>query len=313
MKKYFNLTLEGRDWSKPFITFWILFLIFDIPISSSQRWLPASGMGGGGYGALSFVFTIVILIITAAYTIKLARIALPKLSIDGKAFGFQGAEGKYIGLHVGGFFLSIITISIYVPWYLAKITGSLTSETEFDGDKPEFLGLFILFFWIPVIIVGAIAAFAGGRALYHGGMEGYAEGAPWIGLALFFLLIPGMYIMYKWYINFGWKDFNVKWETQFWPSVGYILGQFALTVITAGIYWPAAALKLYRYFAGKTVIQQEDKTVGRLGFEGSIKKGFGLIWGQALLSIITIGFYLPWAYPKVGRWIAASSYYETAA
>ena len=77
MKKYFKLTLEGRDWSKPFIVFWILFLIFDIPITSSQRWLPGSGMGSGGFGFLSFAFAIIILIITAAYTIKLARIAAP--------------------------------------------------------------------------------------------------------------------------------------------------------------------------------------------------------------------------------------------
>ena len=52
--------------------------------------------------------------------------------------------------------------------------------------------------------------------------------------------------------------------------------------------------------------------IGRMGFEGSIKKGFGLLWGQALLSIITIGFYLPWAYPKVARWILESTYYDTS-
>jgi len=319
MKKYFDLKLEGKDWAKPFIVYWILYLIFSGPMSSSRWWQPESGMGTGAYGGLSIVFTIVMVIISSAYTIKLARIAVPKLSIDGKAFGFQGAEGKFIGLNIGGLLLSIITISIYMPWYIAKITRYLASETEFDSENPDFLGkggkllgLFILFFWIPVIIIGAVIGFGSARAVYHGGMGDYPAGAAWAGVLLFFLLIPFMYIMYRWYINFSWKDFNIKWETKFWPSVGYILGQCALTAVTAGIYWPAAMLKLYRYFSNKTVVVQGDVIVGHLGFDGSIKKGFGLLWGQALLSIITIGFYLPWAYPKVGRWIAGSTYYTTA-
>ena len=82
------------------------------------------------------------------------------------------------------------------------------------------------------------------------------------------------------------------------------------TLITVGIYWPAAALRLYAYFVGRTVFERSGQRIGRLGFEGKIGKGFGLIWGQGLLCLITLGIYIPWGYSKVLRWIAGNSYYE---
>jgi hypothetical protein len=51
-------------------------------------------------------------------------------------------------------------------------------------------------------------------------------------------------------------------------------------------------------------------SAGSVSKERSGGGGFGLLWGQTLLSIITIGFYLPWAYGKIGRWIASVTYYD---
>ncbi len=39
-------------------------------------------------------------------------------------------------------------------------------------------------------------------------------------------------------------------------------------------------------------------------------KGFGLVCGQILLSLITVGFYAPWALAKVGRWFLSNTYIE---
>jgi len=91
--------------------------------------------------------------------------------------------------------------------------------------------------------------------------------------------------------------------------MGAILGQVLLTVVTVFI-----------YFSARTVIQrapaevdsgstaapaggpmsagaaepgsdaaQGGDEIGHLGFDGPIGKGFLLIWGQTLLTIITIG------------------------
>jgi uncharacterized membrane protein YjgN (DUF898 family) len=34
-------------------------------------------------------------------------------------------------------------------------------------------------------------------------------------------------------------------------------------------------------------------------------RGFLLMWGQGLLSLITAGIYYPWAMARVGRWVAS--------
>ena len=39
----------------------------------------------------------------------------------------------------------------------------------------------------------------------------------------------------------------------------------------------------------RTVLTNDGVEVGRLGFEGGMGQGFGLLWGQILLSIVTLG------------------------
>ncbi len=124
------------------------------------------------------------------------------------------------------------------------------------------------------------------------------------------IFVPFMYLMYRWYVNFSCGGFTLRWATKFWPSCIFLLGQTCLTIITLGIYWPAACLRIYRYFAGRTVIEKDGVEKGRLGFEGAIGKGFCLLWCQALLCLVTLGLYTPWGTAKVGRWILEKSWYE---
>jgi uncharacterized membrane protein YjgN (DUF898 family) len=312
MKTNFELTVEGKDWSKPFTAYWILFLIFNIPMQMGGRW-----MGAPGAGFLSFIFSILTVIIAAVYTIKIMQIIVPKLSIDGKAFGFGGSPGKYLKMYLGGYLLSIITLTIYIPWFAKKVAAYLASETTFDGSSPEFQGqpkkLFkylILALLLPVIVVCVIFGAVIGFNELISGMEAPEPVYPFLGFIMFIVLIPFIYMAYKWCVNFKWKEMVIRWDTSFWPSFWMILGQVLLTIITVGIYWPAAVLKLYRYFVGKTVLVEGEAEKGRLGFEGAIGKGFGLMWGQTLLCIITIGFYIPWGYSKVAKWVLGSSYAE---
>ena len=170
---------------------------------------------------------------------------------------------------------------------------------------------------MPVVILTVIAG-AGLFALTDGDIihsfdPPTAGVVSWIivaSLVFFVVLVPFIYLVYRWYVNFRWKDVSITWDTSFWPACGFILGQLLLTIVTIGIYWPAALLKLFRYFADKTVFTRGETVIGRLQFEGDLQKGFGLLWGQALLSVITLGVYIPWAVEKAGTWVASSTCYE---
>lgn len=335
MKTSFEFTLEGKDWWKPFLPVWAVYLIY---MGVTQASNTAQKTGGGSTLALLGVFIafLAMLAVGSAFMIIILRIVLPKLSIGDKRFEFHGEVGTFVGMMFLGVFLTVITLGIYMPWFVKKLASYLCSETRFGGETPEFLGkpkklllIYLPFLLIMVAIIVVAVLVSMGSFLPSGelfgdyGSSGYgfdadyarASGMPIAAsiitfLLVLFLCIPFTYLIYRWYVNFSCGGATLSWKTSFWPSCFYILGQACLTIITLGIYWPAATLKLYSYFAERTVIEREGREEGRLGFEGPIGKGFGLLWGQALLCIITLGIYIPWGYSKVGSWILENSYYE---
>jgi len=123
---------------------------------------------------------------------------------------------------------------------MRKIAAYLASHTEYGGARPEFLGK--------------------GGAGWVEGIGRRCECAPHLHadhLRLVFLIFaPLMYLLYRWYVNLRWKDVAIVWKTEFWPSVGFLMGQLALTVVTLSFYWPVAFVKCLAYFAGKTAFER---------------------------------------------------------
>ena len=76
-----------------------------------------------------------------------------------------------------------------------------------------------------------------------------------------------------------------------------------------GIYIPMAMIKLYAYFTEKTIAQSEEG-IRRFGFETDNLNDFLFIWGQTLLTIITLGIYYPWSISKIGKRILSRTYLE---
>ncbi len=331
MKKFFSFTLEGRDWWKPFLGYWAIYLVFYIPVLASNPGVGEADPAAAGASLLSSLAMLLFsMLIAPVFSIIFLRIMMPKLSIDGKSFGFRGEIGRFIGMNVGGILLSIITLSIYMPWYIRRVTAYIAGETTFDGESPEFQGkggkLFVYYllcillpvFLIIIIMIGAVtaavvAATLGGESTYAAAQTSAAIWTSLFSLVIIAAAIPFSYLMCKWYVDLKWKDVTIALKADFWPSCGYILAQALLTAVTIGIYWPAATLKLFGYFAERTALSRENREIGRLGFDGRIGQGFLLIWGQTLLCIITLGIYIPWAYARIGKWMASTTYYRESA
>jgi len=84
-----------------------------------------------------------------------------------------------------------------------------------------------------------------------------------------------------------------------------------LSVLRAkvGIYGPLATLRLYKYFAEKTVAISTEKSLG-FGYDIDQLHDFLFIWGQMLLTFITLGIYLPWAFCNVGSRVMGKTYLQ---
>lgn len=314
MPKSFQLKLTGRAWFGLFVLFYVvtasfvaLYVGIFVNIATGESVSSLNSTKWALFDSAGVIYALFALV----WTILFYRKGIGLLEFDGKPFQFHGRIPAFIGLNVLGLLLSIITLSIYFPWYIKRLTKYIAENVEYEGARLEFSGsagkFWVTFFWsfcIPLaILVGFSMAFPGGW--FSDPVHSFLRQA----LAQI-LFIPYGYKLYQWFFNnLKYKTKNSHWNTQFWPSLGMLLGQTLLSFITLFIYWPAASLRIFRYFAGRTEVQENGQTKGRFVFQGKIGKGFLLIWGQTLLCIITLLIYTPWAVAKVCRWVLSETQY----
>lgn len=243
-----------------------------------------------------------------------------KLSIHG--LSFRGAFlktdmsfGSFLGIIVLGIIFSVLSIGIYVPWFIKMLMTYFTNGTSYKDQHFDFKGsggqLFIIFIkWVilPSLVLGIGMALAGDFLL-----EAFKRGGNiliafqiLVQVLSYFLFIPFFYFSYKWRADvvFGYYDFEVK--SEFWPSVKFIATQLFLTIITLGIYFPMAFSKMAERFIGETVA---DSATGIYTFEYHAvhSKDYQFYLVQMLLIVLTLGFYYPWAMSKIGAYVAGKT------
>jgi uncharacterized membrane protein YjgN (DUF898 family) len=132
-------------------------------------------------------------------------------------------------------------------------------------------------------------------------------------VVLLLVVPPYLYLIYRWYFsNLRLGQLEVRWDTRFWPAVGFIFLQLILTLLSALVYGPGAYVRLYAYFARRTLLAEGAAVRQTVDFDGPVGRGFLLLWGQTLLIVVTLGIYTPWALARVGRWFAEHTSLETA-
>jgi len=320
MKTSLALSLHGRDWWKPFLIYWVI----AIAIDAAQQLVGSHGAWGRAHPGLAVVvqlgLALVLWLFASGFNIVFLRILAPRLSVDGDSLAFRGKMGEFLWLNVAGILLSIVTVGVFLPWYARRAMDYLASRTSWRGSGFTFMGrggrlfvLMLLGFWVPLIVLIVVISVPLALAAPGSMRHGPAGGAQLLTMLVTFLFVLYMllvfvYLVYKWMVDFSWKEVRVRWKTRFWLSFGFVLGQALLCIVTVTVYWPAAFLNLYRYFTARTVFTRGETEIGHLAFEG--QKGFGLLWGQFALGVITLGVYLPWAYGNVGRWLVGATVIE---
>jgi uncharacterized membrane protein YjgN (DUF898 family) len=319
MKRCFDFNLNAKRFFSLFIAFYIPWLILEIAISVQSGRLDAAAASGSV--VLSLVLSLAMFLLIILFYVPILRKIVPAVSFNGQSFAFGGSIGKFFVINLLGVFLSIITLGIYGPWYITRIVRYLTGEVSYKQEALRFQGrggkLFVILLvtlLVPILLL----------ALFEVRLTGSTFGAPmrlnpfqsfmahaFVWLIFLAFIAAYIYTVYRWYFtNLHYRDYSVHWDTTFWASMTMIWGQILLSVITLGVYFPAAYIRLYRYFCNRTRILREEEQINSLGFQGAAGRGFGLMWGQLLLTVITLGIYAPWAMAKVGKWYLANTYVE---
>jgi uncharacterized membrane protein YjgN (DUF898 family) len=307
MKKHFDFTLTGKQFLPVWLVFYILIIL---PYGIFYGSLPNRTQPGTA-GLFSVLLMLGLML--AAYLIMFYMI---KIIIEGVKYSdhnvkFEGKFGTYLWKIISGFVLSVVTLSIYMAWFIKDLTKFIVNNSSVDDVKFEFLGkggrlflLFLLSLYLPLLIIIFAAA---------GFMMEINQSVIFTliyQLVVMILMVPYMYLFYKWMFNVKYKDYQIKWQTEFGASCAKILVEMLLLVVTLGVYFPLFYMRLYQYFANKTIAEGPDRKL-RFGYEQDAKGDFLFIWGQTLLTIVTLGIYFPWAYSKVGKRILTKTFVES--
>ncbi len=316
MKKYFDFTLTG----KKFLPIWLIFYILIIVPYVFYVIMMRDSAEPENIHLFAPLMIFGIMIIGYLIYFYIIKITIEHVKLNNSQLTFNGKFLTYLGKILLGLLLSIVTLFIYLPWFIRDITRFFVNKSSLDGEKFDFKGkgstlflILLLSMFVPMLLVGFLGSkllIAISPNLAHDFIIVMNESSFYKlifqGVFMIFL-IPYMYLVYKWMVNIKYKDYDIKWQTKFFQSCGKILVEILLTVITLGIYMPLAYLKLFKYFSERTIAEKDTSSL-QFGYELDSKNDFLFIWGQLLLTIITLGIYYPWAYSKIGKRVLSKTY-----
>lgn len=304
MKNYFDFTLTG----KRLLPIWVfIYAVVIIPYAIYYYKFILSPQDGSAK-TLSPLLIFLIMMIGYLAVFYFIKIVIESVRFKDNNIHFEGRFLTYVGKVLLGFVLSMITLTIYMAWFIKDLSKFFSNNSTLNSDRFQFMGkggrLFIILL-LTIMLPITILTIFGANFLYPTNQSV-------IGFILFegilmILMIPYFYFFYKWMIDIQYKGYSIKWKTKFVDSFIKILIEFFLTIITCGIYLPMAYLRLFNYFSEKTFAESEESTL-QFGFEFDAKKDFLFIWGQILLTIITLGIYYPWAFSKIGKRFLTKTY-----
>jgi uncharacterized membrane protein YjgN (DUF898 family) len=212
---------------------------------------------------------------------------MSSMSSGGDARGdFSGTGGELLGQLFVGYLLTLITFGIYSPWFMCKFanfiaervtfgpTAKGTVRFKFEGEGGQLFVTFLVGYLLTMITFGIYA--------------------PWFmcKLSKFFtdntMATADDGSVYKPRFDGAGGDLFVTF------LVGYLL-----TAITFGIYGPWFMCKMNKWFAENTKITKNGQEVGGMDFVGEGGELLVTFIVGYLLTLVTLGIYMPWFQVKM--------------
>ena len=208
MKNYFKFNLTGKQLLPIWLAFMALvaipyvYVIYNMVTTFTNKLTSVHGSFPDAIKLMFIVFFVIIIIGFAIYFF-IAKMSIENTEYKEETFLFDGKFGQFVGLFLKGILLIIITLGIYIPWFTKNIYGFFAENTSSKSNRFEFLGrgiqllkIALLYYIVPIIIVSiAIGIFLGS------GTENKLLRDIVTQITTLFIVIPFMYLRYKWMVN----------------------------------------------------------------------------------------------------------------
>lgn len=225
--------------------------------------------------------------------------------IDEIKLSFEGKFSDFIKIVLFSFFLNLITILIYFPFYITRLVKFFFSNTKYKEKRFEFLGEGFALFGI-ILFLYLIPNIAFKYIIDKLWLDlNFKNVIIIIGVSIVFLLISCAYFFYllKWFINLRYYEYDITFNTKSAGTISFIFFQILLSILTLFLYLPMALVKIYRHIISKIKIDDYSENITKLTSDFDIKESYKFIGRQLLLSLVTVGIYLPWAFCNIAKYI----------
>ncbi|MBB3186381.1 DUF898 family protein [Microbacter margulisiae] len=316
MKNYLSFQLTGKQFFPLWALFYVLFIVPYVLLISQMRTFNHATecpLHHHLWALLWIILLIVIAFILAFYILKLiVRHIGFKDNLVQCDYKFSG----YLKVIIPGLIFSVITLGIYSPWFIRNMHRFFINNASykdkkfsFHGQATDLLLIYIFAVIIPIFVVTLI-----GISLFGLHMRHLIPVSRIIyQIVMYIILIPYIYLYYRWRVNIKYEEYHITWHTKWLPSMAKIALEMILSIITCGIYAPLAYLRVYRYFLMRTQSNKVENDYLQFGYDIQNGYDFLYLWGQILLTIVTAGIYYPWAFCKIMRRVLGKTYMEKIA
>jgi len=161
MKNYFSFKLTGNK----LLPFWLLFLAFIIVPYITMIFKMKDIQSGEMPSLLIIPFIFAIIIVAYAIVFYIAKLTIENITLKDKSIEFKGSFGKFIGTLLLGVFLSVITLGVYIAWFMRDMHRFFIDNSSYNSNSMKFQGkggklfvILLLSIMIPMIILTIIMA-----------------------------------------------------------------------------------------------------------------------------------------------------------
>jgi len=309
MKRYFDFKLSGCKVMWPIWAILVVSIVAALPeIFAEDFYVMTDGnvVADAAYFGVVVGCWLLALIGPMLLLYPITKATIEACGMDGERVATDYSFGRYALLVLKGSLLSIVTLGIYMPWFLVEITryffDGATYRLRPFGFHAKPMPLFViltLLLFVPMVLLGIVLSYM------VVGYESLGMSDVTMALAAVLLLVVVVAwvslfcaVITGWMLNLSVGEERVVGDIPKTKTTIFIIGQILLTIITLGLYTPMMELQLMRYFAECTRVG-EGKDARRLGMTLHPWRDWGYVWLQLLLVTVTCGIYMPWYYAKV--------------
>ena len=163
MRNYLNFTLKGSQFLPIWIAFFFFFMIPYYFLLGELNELTGTEVPAGGPSKLFFIYLAFVLAMAYTFIFYMIKLVVQSLEYKGEKVICNYHPGKYVGIIISGLVLSIVTVGIYIPWFMRNMHRFFANGVSYNSHKFAFKGkggaLFLIMtltIFIPFLIVGIL-------------------------------------------------------------------------------------------------------------------------------------------------------------